>query len=280
MEYQIGNRSVYYKTVGEGKPLITISGIPSDHQIIKSWLEPIFEQRPGWQRIYFDLPGTGQSFGEGITTIDQVLEVVCQFIDSVFPNQTFTLLGLSVGGYLAQGIVMRKAKFIDGLCLLVPWLNEHEEDELPAKMIIYKDAEAMSQLSPDDAEKLAGLAVVQSQKVVDWYRDVVVKARQGKNKSQIEDRIFSFDLEAAPHPFEKPTLILTGRQDTHVGYKDAWNLLEKFPRATFAVLDRAGHALGVEQENLFRVMIHEWLDRVEESQTRGQSSGAQQGTTK
>ena len=264
MECQIGNRSVYYKTIGEGKPLLTISGIPSDHHIIESWLEPIFKDRPGWQRIYFDLPGTGKTSGEGITHIDQVLEVVCEFIDSILPNQNFTLLGLSAGGYLAQGVVTRKAKLIDGLCLLVPWLNNHEDDKLPAPMTIYKDTDAISQLLLDDAEKLAGLAVIQSQKVVDWYRDVVIKARQGMNKSQIEDRIFSFDLEAALYPFEKPTLILTGRQDTHVGYKDAWNILEKFPRATFAVLDRAGHALGVEQENLFRAMIHEWLDRVSE----------------
>jgi len=134
-------------------------------------------------------------------------------------------------------------------------------------MTVYKDMDAMSQLPPDDAEKLAGLAVVQNQKVADWYRDVVVKARQGKNKPQIEERVYSFDLEAALHPFEKPTLILTGRQDTHVGYKDAWNILEKYPRATFAVLDRAGHALGIEQENIFHAMIHEWLNRVEETQT-------------
>ncbi len=264
MECQIQGRSVYYKVIGEGRPLLTISGIPSDHHIIESWLEPLFENRPGWQRIYFDLPGTGTTSGTGITHIDQVLELVCEFIDAVLPDQHFTLLGLSAGGYLAQGVVTRKARFMDGLCLLVPWLNEHEDDDLPARMTIYKDVEAMAQLSPDDAEKLSGLAVVQNQKVVDWYRDVVIRARQGTNKSQIEERVFSFDLEAALDPFEKPTLILTGRQDRHVGYQDAWHVLEKFPRATFAVLDRAGHALGVEQENLFRVLIHEWLDRVAE----------------
>ena len=82
----------------------------------------------------------------------------------------------------------------------------------------------------------------------------------------IEKRIYSFDLDTQTRPFEKPTLILTGRQDTHVGYRDAWAILEAYPRATFAVLDRAGHALGVEQDILFRALIHEWLDRVEESQ--------------
>jgi len=268
MECQIGDRFVYYKTIGEGKPLLTISGIPSDHHIIESWLEPIFEKRPGWQRIYFDLPGTGQTSGEGITTIDQVLNIVCEFIDALLPGQHFTLLGLSAGGYLARGVVARKADLVDGLCLLVPWLSEHGDQELPTPVTLFKDSDALAKLSPDDAEKLAGLAVVQNQKVVDWYRKVVIKARQGKNKSQIEQRTYSGDAkrEAALHPFEKPTLILTGRQDTHVGYRDAWEILEKYPRAAFAVLDRAGHALGVEQENLFHALILEWLDRVEENQ--------------
>ena len=65
--------------------------------------------------------------------------------------------------------------------------------------------------------------------------------------------------------FDKPALFLLGRQDSHVGYQDAIQILEGYPRATLAVLDRAGHALGVEQEGLFHALINEWLDRVEEN---------------
>ncbi len=56
-----------------------------------------------------------------------------------------------------------------------------------------------------------------------------------------------------------------GRQDHWLGYKDAWKILENYPRATFAVLDRAGHCLQMEQEKLFNQLVSEWLDRVEES---------------
>ena len=65
--------------------------------------------------------------------------------------------------------------------------------------------------------------------------------------------------------FSKPTLILTGRQDNSVGYRDVWDLIENFPRATYAVLDRAGHFLSVEQNTLMKALINEWLDRVDES---------------
>ena len=77
--------------------------------------------------------------------------------------------------------------------------------------------------------------------------------------------VFSFDVDKLNNKFDKPTLILLGRQDNCVGYKDAWNILENFPRATFAVLDRAGHSLQIEQEELFNSLINEWLVRVNES---------------
>ncbi len=57
---------------------------------------------------------------------------------------------------------------------------------------------------------------------------------------------------------------MTGRQDSTVGYSRAWELLEQYPRATFAVLDRAGHALPHEQPELLRALVTEWLDRVRE----------------
>jgi pimeloyl-ACP methyl ester carboxylesterase len=259
----ITSHNVYYKTIGEGKPLVTISGIPSDHRIIASWLEPIFAQRPGWQRVYFDLPGTGQTPGESIAHIDQILDIVCDFIEMLLPQRQFSLLGLSVGGYLARGVIQRKSERVDGLCLLVPWLAEHDDAELPAPVIFSRDPQTMSQLPSAEAENLEGLAVIQNKKIVDWYRNVVMPARSKENKSFIEHRTFSFDPAQI---FERPTLILTGKQDTHVGYQDSVEILKYYPRATLAVLDRAGHALGVEQENLFHALLNEWLDRVEASQ--------------
>lgn len=231
-----------------------------------SWLEPICASRSGWRRIYFDLPGTGLTPAGGITTIDQVLEVVCDFIAHVSPAQPFTLLGLSVGGYLARGVVHRKPDQIDGLCLLVPWLREQNAQDVPSPVVIARDPTAMEQLSPDDAQKVEGLAVVHNQTVVNWYRDVVRAARMHGEGLPLERLTFSFDLDNPSSAFEKPTLIVAGRQDSHVGYRDTFDLLEHYPRASLVVLDRAGHALGVEQESLFHALINEWLDRVEEYQ--------------
>jgi pimeloyl-ACP methyl ester carboxylesterase len=65
-------------------------------------------------------------------------------------------------------------------------------------------------------------------------------------------------------PYANPTLIVAGRQDATVGYAGSWRLLEHYPRATFAVLDRAGHGLPHEQVGLLAALLAEWLDRVDE----------------
>jgi pimeloyl-ACP methyl ester carboxylesterase len=50
------------------------------------------------------------------------------------------------------------------------------------------------------------------------------------------------------------------------GWVDADALVQPCPApvGTFAALDRSGHFMGVEQEDLFRSLAGEWLDRVEE----------------
>jgi len=73
---------------------------------------------------------------------------------------------------------------------------------------------------------------------------------------------FSFDLAVAEKSFGKPVLIVAGRQDTTVGYRDAWEILESYPRATFAVLDRADHVWPVESPALLAALVDDWLERV------------------
>ncbi len=74
---------------------------------------------------------------------------------------------------------------------------------------------------------------------------------------------FSFEVDPLPEPFPAPTLILTGRFDNWCGYREAFASLDSYPRATYAVLDCAGHALSIEQSALFAALASEWLDRVE-----------------
>ncbi len=123
----------------------------------------------------------------------------------------------------------------------------------------------MAELGP-----VADLIVVQSPAVVEAVRQVLAEMQLADSSHQARLEAAgpaSFEV-ASSVPFNGPTLILTARQDNIVGYRDAWDLLDTYPRATFAVLDRAGHFVLIEQEALCHALMREWLDRVEEGESR------------
>ncbi len=73
---------------------------------------------------------------------------------------------------------------------------------------------------------------------------------------------FSFDVDAGEEKYHFPAMFLLGRQDDSVGYKDAWNLLDHYSRASFMVVDGAGHNLQIEQEEIFAACVRQWLRSV------------------
>jgi pimeloyl-ACP methyl ester carboxylesterase len=273
MECQLENITVHYEVFGEGRPIIVLHGWSLDHRYEVSALEPIFKHREGWKRFYPDLPGHGRTPGEyWITNQDKILDVVLDFIDHVIPGRRFVVAGTSAGAYLARGVVYRRSASVDGLLLGVPLIVADDAKRiLPPHVTLVEDATLMSELQADEAEVL-DFAVVQSRKFIERVEADILPAIEmadteflTKIRPNPENYGFSFDVDALPEPFAAPTLIVTGRQDSAVGYRDAWAILENYPRATFVVLDRAGHGLYVEQEGLFNALVNEWLDRVEES---------------
>jgi pimeloyl-ACP methyl ester carboxylesterase len=236
-------------------------------------MEPLFRQRDGWKRIYLDLPGHGRTPGKDwITNQDKILDVVLDFIDNVISGQRFVVVGTSAGAYLARGVVHHRSASIDGLLLTVPLIvADDAKRHVPSPVTLVADSALVSELEPDEAEGLFQIAVVQSRKVVDYIRanfpsasETGDQAFQAKIREHPENYAFSFDVDALPKPCPAPTLIVTGRQDSVAGYRDAWEILDNYPRGTFVVLDRSGHSLGIEQEDLFHALVGEWLDRVEE----------------
>ena len=260
---------VYYETYGEGVPVLMIHGFGPDHRLMKGCMEPIFENREGWRRFYFDLPGMGRTKGASwVNSSDKVLEVVIAFVDRMLPDQGFLVAGESYGGYLARGLLSRKRRSIDGLMLICPLINAKQENRsLPEMRIIVEDRELISKIEPLDASEFASMAVVQTRENWDRFRDEILVGLRLADMAYLEalrakGYALSFDVDDLSEPYEKPVLIVAGRQDTSVGYRDAWSILENYPRATLAVLDSAGHNLQVEQAQLFNALVGEWLDRV------------------
>ena len=50
------NKSVHFEVIGEGQPILVLHGGYLDHRHMIDALEPIFDHREGWKRVYIDIP--------------------------------------------------------------------------------------------------------------------------------------------------------------------------------------------------------------------------------
>jgi pimeloyl-ACP methyl ester carboxylesterase len=242
-------------------------------------LEPLFAERaathqpapgrPGWRRLYPDLPGMGRTPGaEWIGSQEDMLEVALGFLDKVLgAGRRFALAGVSYGGYLAMAVAQRRAADLSGVLLWTPAMTMSEEKtQAPAPRPMVHDPAVTDLVQPEEALWLQ-VAVIQTPETLATFRSVVKPGLMAADHAFLArfdaNPDFAFDVAAFPQPLEVPTLILAGRQDAQVGYAGAVRLLESFPRATLAVLDRAGHGLAGEQRTIFRAVVSDWLDRVE-----------------
>ena len=260
---------------GKGKPIIVIHGGGLDSRSMIGSLEPILRRRKGWKRIYIDLPGMGKTPAKKwISNSDQMLKVVLDFIEAVIPDQTFVLVGDSYGAYLARGVIHHETKQADGLLLTCPMIvADPQKRILPQLVTLAKEASLVTNGYREETDFFESFAVVQTPRT--WKRTLEevfsgfkLRDKEFWERLKIYGYSFTFDVDTLPEPFKKPTLIVVGRQDSMVGYSDALGVLENYSRATFAILDRAGHNLKIEQEHLFNALVQEWLDRV------GEFSGA------
>ena len=260
MEYVARDVPVHYVEHGEGAPVVALHGAGVDHREVMACLDPVFDALTGYRRIYLDLPGMGRTPApETIRSADDVLDVLLAFIDGVVGDQPLLVAGHSAGGYYAQAIAGQRPEQAVGLALLCPLLAGIHD--VPAHEVIVSSGDI-----GDD--EFRDYFTVQTAETLDRYESYDQPAGQLADQSALARIGEQWELTVRPQekaPYRRPTLVVTGRQDSALGYSRAWELLEHYPRATFAVLDRAGHALPHEQPELLRALVTEWLDRVRES---------------
>ena len=269
MEATVSGVAVHYAEHGSGTPVLALHGAGVDHREIAGALEPVFRDVSGFRRVYPDLPGMGRTPApESVRGNDDVLDLLLSLVDSIIGDEPFLVMGHSYGGYLARAVAHRRPEQAIGLALICP-VGAHTGD-VPKHEVLASLPGLTAELGPELEASYRSYFVVQTAETLSRFRELVAPAASLADESALM-RIFSrWELRDSPEavkPFPHPVLILAGRQDATAGYIGPWELIEHYPRAAFAVLDRAGHALLHEQPALMHALVVEWLDRV-----RGQAT--------
>ncbi|PEP95262.1 alpha/beta fold hydrolase [Bacillus toyonensis] len=262
---KIKDTEIYYEIIGEGTPVLIIHGCSPDHRLMKTCMERVFQKSVDYQRIYIDLPGMGKSNApDWINSSDCVLKVLTKFIEKIIPVENFLLVGESYGGYLSRGILSKMSERIDGLLLVCPMIvADPAKRAIAQKNIVLKDEKFLSTLPSEEKEGFCELAVIANEYTYNRFKEEIKPGLSVSNTRFIErlHKNYSLTMDVNGKKYEKPVLLLAGRQDVSVGYQDLVEIIEGYPRATLAILDMAGHNLQIEQPELFQSLVREWVIR-------------------
>lgn len=102
-----------------------------------------------------------------------------------------------------------------------------------------KDEGFLASLSKEEYDSFTYMNVVLTKEVFERYKTDI--------------------MSALDEPCQLPCIFITGKQDTEVGFKDQFDLLKNFPKATYCAINAAGHNLQIEQPEMFRSIVKSWL---------------------
>jgi pimeloyl-ACP methyl ester carboxylesterase len=155
---------------------------------------------------------------------------------------------------------------------------EDSRRDIDAFKPLVTNEQLMSTLSAEERESLGNVliqtpAYIESLKVK--YAEAYNPALEASD-DKVLDPIradarryqLSVSLDNEDAKFFAPTLVVCGRHDESVGYRDSLRLLELYPRSTFAVLDRGTHGLPIDETGVFEALVRDWIARVDEWRSR------------
>jgi pimeloyl-ACP methyl ester carboxylesterase len=264
LEFHIGENTLYYEVYGHGHPLVILHSMGTDHQSMKAWIEPIYENLAGFMRIYVDLPRHGRSDCKHIYSTEEMVSFLLQFIDQTLFDKPFALLAHSFGGYLAQGILSRRKERVTGICLLASALHTKQRT-LPDKVVKDRDESILSQIDADARTAFQTLMVYQNKENLELFLEEVQPGRLLADREFLASNWREQGYFYSEDPFknigelEQPALFIAGKHDSICGYKDYFFLLDHFPNSTFTVIDQAGHLMTIEKRNIVHSLVKEWL---------------------
>ncbi|MFF4795984.1 alpha/beta fold hydrolase [Streptomyces sp. NPDC001276] len=251
---------------GDGTPIILIHGYTVDHHVLLP-LEPAFADRPGWRRLYPDLPGHGTSPRlPGTASAAALADAVFEWIETEVGERPFAVLGQSLGGQLARAVSARFGKQVLGSALLVPVVRWGADRTLPETTVVERDDDLPDRLPAADRELFGAVMARHTKRSWELFEQYVLPGWRAHDPAAAAELEADFLLPHWPE-HQAPEhhgrhLLITTRQDALVGWRDQLALLDHYPRMAATVLDGAGHNPQVECAETVRGLFGAWLDEL------------------
>ncbi len=252
---------LYYELRGQGSPLTLIEGIG-----YASWMW--FRQLPPLSArhrvLVYDNRDVGQSERVEVPyTVRDMAEDLAALLDVLGIDRTH-LLGISMGGFIAQEFALAHPERVDRLVLactafggpeMVPIPEETrrlmapdpslQPEERIRKAMAPAFAPGYAEAHPEVVDEIVRMRLAALQPPEAWLRQALAVA--------------SFDSSTRLGELSVPTLILHGDQDRVVPVENGHLLAQRIPGSRLLLLPGGGHLVFIEQAERFNQMVLAFL---------------------
>lgn len=244
---QQGQRFAYREVgTGRGLPLVFLNHLSAT---LDNWdpalIDLISQQR---RVIVFNNRGVGFSDGKVPTTIEQMVADCYAFITAMQLTQ-FDLLGLSMGGFVAQAFTLKYPSSVNHLILVgtgpqgdseIAKVGRITTFDLIRSFLTHRDVKEYLFFTRTPQGKQAGKAFINRLKQREIVEDKAITLAAYR-RQLIAIKQYAHDQPANLAQINQPTLIVNGDHDRMVPVNGSYELHERILNSQLKLYPDAGH---------------------------------------
>jgi 3-oxoadipate enol-lactonase len=250
MRAQVNGQVIRYDDAGSGAPLVLLHAFPFDRRMWWSTASALVGHR---RVIAPDLRGFGETPGSGPFSIADLADDVAALLDTLGLSRA-TLLGLSMGGYVALAFAARHGARLEGLVLADTKAGPDTPDARQGR----EEAMALVVAEGVDAYLERQLPRLVAPGAPDALRAAVRELGRQSPQALLDglaalrdrpDRRAELDQIAAP------TLVIVGAEDVVTPPSEARAMARAIPGARLVELPGVGHLSNLEAPAAFEALL-------------------------
>jgi pimeloyl-ACP methyl ester carboxylesterase len=253
--------SLYYEVHGHGEPLLLIMGLGANAHFWEFQI-PAFAER--YRTIVFDNRGAGRSDKPaGPYTIQQLADDAVQILEAAGAHRAH-VLGLSMGGMIAQDLALRHPERVASLALAATFARPDEQ----AKTLRMDSAFDPKTVETKQIFRFMMSMVLSPefiQREKEWLRGLLEKAQAYGFSVEAflaqASAVMNHDAAEKLKTLQMPTLVLTGTQDLLVPPHHSDELARLIPGARLVKVEGGTHGFNVERKDEFNQIVLDFFSQ-------------------
>ena len=188
---------------------------------------------------------------------DNTEDMVASLIPFLKPKTT--LIGHSMGGFLAQKCAAKTPELIEKLILINTWADHRLEFQKQNQLAL--EAIDMVGLEPIIREQIPLLMYDKKAPLVEEAIQALLEKPPETYKRLFRALSAGEDLTSSLSKITAPTLIIHGRQDPLFSLDQHLHMLKHIPKASLTIIEESGHNSPLEQPQAVTALIRLFLSR-------------------